>query len=482
MDEDVGLRPARVVAAQLRGRFEQLLCPGDDVGRRVAALPDRDARRRRASGSGAKAFRGLRRSFTRGSSEHDREAAVVEPRNQVELARRPHQPAERLVGVPARNAQEHEGERLVVLARRRSEPPQLVVQVRLVVDPGERVAARRLAGGADEQYPAAQEQQRRQSEDEEDRGGGGLALGTLDDENGQDHEQRGGHARRRVDPERRAALRPVRPASDPERGRDGSEADQARLQLPAEVDQTTRDVVAVNDEIGVDAVGDATGGHARGDEPPRQRPPPRGDERRGRDRGDDDEVEHGVAEPDDGSEVCPQPEVAEDEPPPDEAERGDHQHAVQERLAADHSQGRPEEEDERRQHQDVEAEVAQVGPPGERDHAIAQLDDAPRDLTAEPAGAGERDEQPEALQPARDAGRGPRREDHGGSDRDDVGGVGEDEQGVLPTRREQEPARIEGEPGCDYGDCAGSRMPCAGRSHRTRHRAVRRVLRPPFGG
>ena len=237
VDEDVGLRPAGVVAAQLRRGVEKLLRPGDDVGRRVAGLPNGDACRRGGPDARAQPLGGLGRIGRRDAGEDDCEAPVVEPRDEVELARGADEPAERLVLVPPGDLHQHERERLVVLPRGRGEPAKLVVQVGLVVDAGERIAPRRLTGRRDHEHPAAEEQERRDGEDEADRLHRRLAAHALDDEDKQDHEQRAGHAGRGPDPQRRPALGPIRPPSDPEGSRDRRQADQAGLNLPAEVDE-----------------------------------------------------------------------------------------------------------------------------------------------------------------------------------------------------------------------------------------------------
>ena len=216
VDEHVLLRAAGVIAAELSGRVEQLLRPGNDVGGRVARPPDGDTGGRRGLDAGAKPLRRLRRAAGLGDPrQHDREPAVVEPRNEVELPRRPDEPAEGFVSVPPRDVHEHERERLRVLPRSRREPAELVVEVRLVVDTGERVAAGGVASRRDEQGPAAHEQKRREREDEGDRLRGRFAASTFDDEDDQDHEQRRAHAHGGPQPQRRAALGPARAAPDP---------------------------------------------------------------------------------------------------------------------------------------------------------------------------------------------------------------------------------------------------------------------------
>ena len=260
-----------MVAAELERGVEQLLRPRDDVGCGVAGPPDGDAGRGRGLDPGPQPLCGLRRTGRRGPREDDGEPAVVEPRDEVELARGADEAAERLVRVPSRHAHEHERERLPVLPRRGGEPAELVEQVRLVVDAGERVAAGRLARRGEQEHPAAYQQEGGDGEHEHDRLRGRLAARALDDEHDEDDDQRGAHARRRPDAERRPALGPVRAAADPERGGDRRKADQARLQLPADVDQAARAVVPVEDEVGVDAVGDPARDDRGRDEPAGER-------------------------------------------------------------------------------------------------------------------------------------------------------------------------------------------------------------------
>ena len=297
VDEDVLLRAARVVSAQLRRRVEQLLGPGDDVGRGVPASPDGHACAGARPDACAQTLGRLRRARLRNAREHDGEPAVVEPRDEVELACGADEPAKRLVLMAPRDAHQHERERLVVLPCRGRESAELVVQVRLVVDAGERIAPSRLAGGREQQQPAADEQQGGDDEHEHDRPRGRLAASALDDEDEQDHEQRAGHADRGPDPHRRTALGPVRPAPDCEGGGDRRQTDQTGLELPAEIDEPARDVAVGENEVRVDAVGDPAGRDARRDEPPRERAAPRRDERRRRNRAEQDEVEDRVAEP-----------------------------------------------------------------------------------------------------------------------------------------------------------------------------------------
>ena len=334
--------------------------------------------------------------------------------------------------VSPRNVHEHERERLVVLPRGRGEPAELVVQVGLVVDAGERIAPGRLTGRRDQEQPATDEQQRSDGEDEHDRACGRLAARALDDEDEQDHEQRAGHADRGPDPQGRAALGPVRLPPDPERRGDRREADQAGLDLPAEVDQPARDVAVAEDEMRVDAVGDPAGRDTRGDEPAGERAAPRRDERRRRDRAEQDEVEHRIAEPHQrgavGAEVSSRSTSHHQSSA--SARRQAARPGAPDRRSAAATAGRTRRARRGRRRR---SRSSRLRPPRERHDLVPELGDAPEHLPGEPGRARDRDEHPEAAQALRNAGRSPGGEEHGGGDRHEVRRVGEDESARSPA-------------------------------------------------
>jgi len=180
------------------------------------------------------------------------------------------------------------------------------------------------------------------------------------------------------------AVRPVGLAADAERCDDRGEADEARLELPPEIEEPAGDVPVAEHEVCIGAVRDTARHDGRRDEPAGQRAPPRRDERRRRDRAQDDETENRVADGDDRGQVEAERQVVEHEPPPEQSQRRDHEQSVEERLTADHAQRRPEDEDEGRQHPGVEAEVADIAPPRERNRSGPELGHAPEHLAREP--------------------------------------------------------------------------------------------------
>ena len=232
----------------------------------------------------------------------------------------------------------------------------------------------------------------------------------------------------------------------------------------------------------VDAVGDSTRDEGERDQPARQRAPSGRDERSERDDAEQHQVEHRVAEPDERRQVGCDGHVPQDEPPPDQRERGDRKRTVEHRVAPGMPERRPEEDHERDEREAVEAEVARVGPPRERHRAGAELAHTPEHLTRQPGGAGETDQDPVATQtsaepvtqPKRRATWRPQSAPRKPCRRRPVGLGPRPGQARARPRRTRARRRRRRE----------RRPPHAVREWkpRIRHRAPPDLLRPPYGG